>query len=164
MKFKGRIVWEKGYPYILTVILLVGISIFSCIDFLGDLRTENGVLIINAINLKLFSDSFLNCVLTVESIIFGFLLAVLALTVQSNSISIRELRKSNRFNELIVYNKHAVICAFWTIILTTILLLVGEYLEGYVCTILKYIWGGFSILNLFLTYRFLDIFYVLSKE
>ena len=99
-----------------------------------------------------------------ESIIFGFLLAVLALTVQSNSISIRELRKSNRFNELIVYNKHAVICAFWTIILTTILLLVGEYLEGYVCIIFKYIWGGFSILNLFLTYRFLDIFYVLSKE
>ena len=47
MKFKGRIVWEKGYPYILTVVLLVGISIFSCIDFLAGLRTENGVLIIN---------------------------------------------------------------------------------------------------------------------
>ena len=59
MKFKGRIVWEKGYPYILTVVLLVGISIFSCIDFLAGLRTENGVLIINAINLKLFSTHFI---------------------------------------------------------------------------------------------------------
>lgn len=164
MKSKRRMIWERGYPYILTVVLLGGIFIFSCIDFLTDLKTENGVLIINAINLKLFSDNFLNCVLTVESIIFGFLLAVLALTLQSNSISIQELRSSNRFNELIVYNKHAVICAFWTIILTTILLLVGEYLEGWVCIALKYIWGGFSILNLFLTYRFLDIFYVLSKE
>ena len=63
MKFKGRIVWEKGYPYILTVVLLVGISIFSCIDFLAGLRTENGVLIIKsfvyaAFQGRIFSFSF----------------------------------------------------------------------------------------------------------
>lgn len=159
-----KILWEQYYPYIITIFILGGILWLSHNEYVNILKTNNNSIVLNTINDKLFSDGVLNTILTIEGIIFGFLLAVLALTIQSTSLSIQELKKAGRFNEMIAYNKHSVICAFYTIIFTVILLLTNECFEGIAFTFFKYIWGGFTILNVILTYRFLDIFYTITKE
>lgn len=153
----GKQCWEKYYPYLITLFLLAIILWYANSDRVN-------LTILESTKKNLFSNGFLGSILTIESILLGFLLMVLTLTLQSNNKNMQELRKSKRFNELISYNRNAVIFSFWTIITTTIVMLTYGGLDHIVYSIFLYVWGGCTLISVIATFRFLDIFYALIKE
>lgn len=56
-------------------------------------------------------ESFMDKSIDISSISFGFLLAVLALLLQSDTPAITRIKESGRFGELINFNKKAVIAS-----------------------------------------------------
>lgn len=141
---------EKYYPSI-------GAASICIVLYL--LRENN---FIRFLYIGLYDDTFLTAILAAISIIFGFLLTAFSIICQSNSTPINELHSSNRFSELVTYNKQAVKGMFYNIILTSIFLLTHDKENDFV----RYdyfvaIWIYFIIYSSLLSYRFLNIFYKL---
>ena len=153
----GRLLWERNYPYIIALLLIIMIGILSH----EDLPCQ---IIMDQLKTKILSENILGAILTVESILFGFLLTVLTLTLQSDATSINEIKRAGRISELISYNKNAVITSFLTIITTTIVMLTHDITTHYLYTAFLYLWGFITLTNLLSTYRFLDIFYALIHK
>lgn len=152
-----RRIWEKIYPSAVSLLLLLG----------GFVLTRAGLIppaALASVKEKILSPGFLDTLVTVESILLGFLLAVFALVLQSGSPAIDELKRANRFRELIAYNRNAVIHSFLTVVLTLLVTLLLEPLPACARSLLLYLWLFSTLTSLLSTFRFLDIFYALIKQ
>lgn len=141
---------ERYYPFLSTMVICVLLYVFRSTSAISNLY------------MSVYNDTFLTAILTALSIIFGFLLTALTTIYQSTSQSIKEVKQAGRFDELISYNKKAVKWVFFSVVLTAIFLLSFQ-LES---KIPRYdyfvgIWIYVTIYSTFLSYRFLDIFYIL---
>jgi len=126
-----------------------------------------------AFSLSMDMGSFMDKTISFSSISFGFLLTVLSLLLQSNSPAINRIKASGRFDELINFNKKAVISS--ALLVFCALLYIGFRPDNQ-CDriILKYIVNVRTIadtiaLMIFIyqateVYLFLDLFYVIIKE
>ncbi len=85
-------------------------------------------------NLKFLDDvTFLDKVISISSTLFGFLLAVLALIIQSNSSTVEEMKRHGSFVRLIRLNKMTVTLAIITSFYSLILLLGLEIIREKSC-------------------------------
>ena len=107
--------------------------------------------------------TFISALVTAESIVFGFLLTTMVTLMQLNNSAIKNLIDTNRFPELIQYNKTAVIYSFLSVILTCVFLLTLEIQIPYY-NIFVAIWIFVMNMVIFLSYRFLNIFYSFLKR
>ncbi|UZH56335.1 hypothetical protein JRG66_05580 [Salinimicrobium tongyeongense] len=88
-------------------------------------------------NLKFLDDAtFLDKVISISSTLFGFLLAVLALIIQSNSSTIEGMKQHGSFVRLIRLNKMTVTLAIITSFYSLILLLGLEIIREKSCEVL----------------------------
>lgn len=145
---------ELYYPFalslVLTMTLLVFFSKFPLIKELGR---------------KLLLESNLTLIITIESTLFGFLLAVLALILQMNNKLIESIKRFNRYNDLISFCKKAVYSSFFTIFSAFIILIFMDIYLPYFIRLLFYSFFYFSfIYNILTTYRFINIFFKLAKS
>lgn len=141
---------ERYYPHVLA--FSSTLLVYLC------RKTEFIMHIVN----KLFEPEVLNLYITIQSIIFGFLLTVLAMSEQSSSKAIELLRSDGRIKELFKYNKTAVYSSCICIIFALFFVVT----EGYVFPNIMYqlILGLFSFIinfNILATFRYLRIFYLL---
>lgn len=123
---------------------------------------QKDTLLIKKLYAAICDCDFLTAILTVSSIIFGFLLTAFTLIYQSDSFVIKELKKINRFTELISYNKVAVKWAFYQVVLTSLLLLISDdYMKipYHECAVSFWIFA--TIYTCLLSIRFLNIFYLI---
>lgn len=139
---------EKVYPMLFSV----GICMLLYIN-----RNNS---IIKDFYAAIFDKDFLTAVLTVASIVFGFLLTAITIIYQSESPVIVELKRAGRFHELIDYNKTAVKCTFYLVLSTSILLMTFMYADTvpyYHCFVGLWVYMAFyaCLTNI----RFLNIFY-----
>lgn len=101
-----------------------------------------------------------------SSISFGFLLAVLAILLQSNTASINKIKEANKFNDLIFYNKKSVVSSLVLAIFCILYLALNLYkpstciLNDIVSTLLLTV----AIYQIIEVIIFLDLFYVLIKD
>lgn len=150
MSPRVKLYFERWYPFLGTSILC---SILVCF--------RNKTIIVS-ISDALYDSAFLTAILTALSIIFGFLLTSLATIYNSDSKPVQALKDAGRFKELISYNKTAVKWIFFSVIFTSIFLLSFKiensipYYEYFVS-----LWVYITIYAMFLSYRFLGIFYAL---
>jgi hypothetical protein len=110
---------------------------------------------------------FFDKVIGITTTLFGFLLAVLTLIVQSNSTIIQEMRAFGSYNRLISFNKKIVVLSAIICLVSLILLLTREQLVKDSPDLLKW----FSSVNFLLfmwtcfdTLIFILIFYKLISS
>lgn len=144
---------EVSYPLIISLIFII----FSVSKWGSDLFSNYLSSTITVFDFR----SFISTVITIESIIFGFLLTALALTIQTSTPSMTHIRQSGSYKKFIRYNKWAAYCSLLVVILSAILFLCPEKLPDYLY--IK-IWFGFIIFSFLLTYRYLRIFYIVINE
>jgi hypothetical protein len=99
----------------------------------------------------------------VGGILFGFLLTVLTLLIQTNSAVIKQLKNGGRFKDLISYNKEAVFCSVLLFSYSFLLLIYAEYIVVYTSFFVdKIAYGLFAsivLITVLKTYKFTKIFY-----
>ncbi len=107
-------------------------------------------------------DVFFDKVLSFSSTLFGFLLAVLTLIIQSSSKTIENMKKNKSYSRLISYNKSIVYISGLLSLLSLIFLSINDTcLSKYYQFLLLYssVCIGFSIALVVDTIIFLHIFY-----
>lgn len=90
---------------------IISITIFFDDMFAIVLFKDNEI--IDKCYYKCFDKTFISALVTAESIVFGFLLTTMVTLMQLNNSAIKNLIDTNRFPELIQYNKTAVIYSFY---------------------------------------------------
>lgn len=117
-------------------------------------------------------EKFVDKAVDVSSISFGFLLAVLALLLQTNTDKINIIKQSGRFSELINFNKKAVIASAITAILALVYVGLKLYENSAVInfhpntaikTVADTIFFACFAYQIVLVYLFLDLFYFIIK-
>lgn len=141
---------EKFYPFICTLIICG--TLYFC-------RNYN---IIRLLYSSIFDATFLTTILTASSIIFGFLLTAFGTIYSSNSTSITAVKKAHRFEEIVFYNKIAVVWMFISVVLTSLFLMTYN-LEAKIPHYDYFVafWVYSTIYSTILSFRFLDLFYIL---
>lgn len=81
--------------------------------------------------------TFLDKIISITTTLFGFLLAILTLIIQSNSSTINKMKKHGSFKRLILLNKVTVITSIINCIYSLFLLFTKEILENKSLTALK---------------------------
>ena len=145
--------WESYYPVILSAILTM-IFFFLCRIPLKE---------------KVFSKEIISVTINITGILFGFLLTVLALLLQSDSKSLKLIKVYGRFGELIKFNKSAVYASALSLILSLIFLIFIDLKPEkcfyiYLYESFKWFWFFILMTTILKTYRYVDIFYNLIKE
>lgn len=143
--------WEKLYPLLFSSMICLLLYFFK----------DNEI--IDKCYYKCFDKTFISALVTAKSIVFGFLLTTMVTLMQLNNSAIKNLIDTNRFPELIQYNKTAVIYSFLSVILTCVFLLTLEIQIPYY-NIFVAIWIFVMNMVIFLSYRFLNIFYSFLKR
>lgn len=121
---------------------------------------------------KLDMGKFVDKAIDISSISFGFLLAVLALLVQTSNSKIERIKVAGRFSELITFNKKAVMASALLAIIS--LIYVGLNLQtnnnqGYIFESLSFklfadiVFFAIFIYQIAVVYLFLDLFYFIMK-
>lgn len=85
----------------------------------------------------IFDATFLDKIISITTTLFGFLLAILTLIIQSNSSTINKMKKHGSFKRLILLNKLIVITSIINCIYSLLLLFAKENLENKSLTALK---------------------------
>lgn len=147
MSNKVRLHIEKHFSFYFT--MLTCIVLWLC---------RNCSILIYLFNNRLSDKDFLAALLTLSSIIFGFLLTTIIFLLQSESKSICIIKKLNRVNDLIKYNKKAVYSSFVTVVFTTIIMLLGD---RYNIDWLKSVWIYTTIYSAISSAQFLQLFFKL---
>lgn len=151
LKFLGD--WEKYYPYILSVILIIVIYKY----------------IPSELEFNIFRSNIFDSVLTLSGIAFGFLITVLSLLLQMTNRSLKLLKELDKFDLLISYNKQAVYNSAITMIFSLVLLIMfsNENITlpiSYQELIVGYVWL-YSILCMFFnTYRYTSLFFKIVRS
>lgn len=151
-KLKSRFC-EKYYPYFIAVLYLILI-------FLPCVRAILVSYISKALNMFNYRD-LISQIMTVQSILFGFLLTVLAITIQGNTESISYIKKSGRFNELISFNKQAIYSSLISVFVSLALYLLPTKEPSSTSLLL---WFGLTMLSFLLALRYIRIFFLIIKE
>lgn len=141
---------ERYYPYLILVVYLILI-------FIPGIKSCIFIYIGNALEIFSYRD-LISQVMTVESILFGFLLTVLAITIQTNTSGINHIRAAGRFNDLISFNKHAVYATLITVFFSLIIYLLPTKTPD--PTIL-FFWFGQTILSFLLSIRYVRLFFLI---
>lgn len=147
---KLNLFFERSYPLLFT--LLISLLLYTC-------RDSN---VIKLVYDSLFDATFLTAILTALSIVFGFLLTSFGTIYGSESAAVKAIKKFKRFPELVSYNKVAVHWVFFSVILTSLFLLSYKldpaipHYDYFVA-----VWVCSTIYSVLLSFRFLDLFYVL---
>ncbi len=113
------------------------------------------------------NDLFFDKLVDFTGIFFGFLLTVLTLLLQTNNEHIKRLKKLNRFNDLIFFNKEVVIISAIVCVYALFILACKENLHLFNPVIQKK-YGGLLLIFLLTvmiskTFTFLKIFYSIMK-
>ncbi|GAA4917447.1 hypothetical protein [Mucilaginibacter defluvii] len=140
----------------LSTVLALGFALMNCKFHLS-----------SKIDMESFSDKAID----ISSISFGFLLAVLALLLQSDTPSIQRIKQGGRFNELINFNKKAVVASALLAIIALLYLsfkVAIIHSSIYICGISIHEFIDCVILAVFTfqvieVYLFLDLFYTIIK-
>jgi len=113
-------------------------------------------------NKFMFDDTFFDKILVFSTTLFGFLLAVLTLLIQSNSKTVEALKEAKAFPRLIVANKHVVYLSGMLALLSLLIISVNEIWMVSKLGLLK-LFASFSVSILIIliidTTIFLIIFY-----
>ncbi|MDH6310462.1 hypothetical protein M2451_003734 [Dysgonomonas sp. PFB1-18] len=145
--------WEILYPYVFSSLGIIFVLIF-----------RKNELLISLIK-KILSSNILEIIITIESILFGFLLTILSLIIQMDNRAINAIKECGRYNQLIGFSKSAVFGSLITVILSLVLILINDYLtQDLFSYIVLLIWGFFFQFSLLSLYRFVHIFYILAKS
>ncbi len=145
--------WENYYPLFISIIITL-VFYFGC---KSTVRT------------KIFSKEIISVTITISGILFGFLLTILALLMQSDNNSMKLIKVYGRFGELIKFNKRAVYSSALSLILSLIFLVVIDT-EPIKCfyihlfELFKWLWFFVLVMTILKTFRYVDIFYSLIKE
>lgn len=110
---------------------------------------------------ELLKSEFLSIIVTIETTLFGFLLAILAIVLQLKGTVIDRIKRYNRFPDLINYNKASVAGCALTLVFATMLILFDKWM---CCAPVVALWIGLLVYNILSTYRFVSIFYVIAKS
>lgn len=150
MKKKYKLYIERYYPF--------GLTLSICILLYAFRNCE----VISLLYKSVFDSTFLSAILTSLSIVFGFLLTLFGIIYTSNSATIVALKTSNRFDELINYNKTSVLWTFISVVLTSIFLM-SFSIENQILYYDYFVafWVYSTIFSLITSFRFLDLFFVL---
>lgn len=145
--------WESYYPIVLSTVITI---IFFC--FCPDV-----------IAVKVFTKDIITVTITITGILFGFLLTVLALLMQSDSKSMKLIKVYGRFGELVKFNKRAVYSSALSLLLSLAFLIINDlkpevYLQVCLLEIFKWLWFFVVTATILKTYRYVDIFYNLIKD
>lgn len=145
---------EKFYPLILTIVgTIVIITLMHHITFFENLKEG------------MIKPDFLSLIVTVETTLFGFLLAIFAIILQMDNKIMELIKQNNRFTELIGYSKQSVLSCFLVIVFTSNIILFNDLIINNTFTEISFILWITSILYNFLcTYRFVHIFYNITKS
>lgn len=141
---------EKFYPFVFTLIICG--TLYFC-------RNYSTVKLLYS---SIFDATFLTTILTALSIIFGFLLTAFGTIYSSDSASVTAVKEVHRFKEIVFYNKIAVIWMFISVVLTSIFLM-SYNLETKIPHYDYFValWVYSTIYSTILSFRFLDLFYIL---
>jgi len=144
---------ENHYPVVISTILSVATFCFS------------NQPIVRIIAKKALSFNTLSLVITVETTIFGFLLAVLSIILQMRTKAIIEIKEANRYKDLIHFSKCAVYGAFFSAIASLTITLIADMLiiHNPLTYSILYIWEFIVLYSFFASTRFVNIFYILAK-
>lgn len=144
---------ENYYPIVISIILLI-------IVFCGSNQP-----IVRQIAKKAISYNILSLVITVETTVFGFLLAVLSIILQMNTKAIVEIKEANRYIDLIHFSKCAVYGAFFSAIFSLGITLIVDllFVRNLFTYSILFIWGFTILYSFFSSMRFVNIFYILAK-
>lgn len=145
--------WEQIYPSFISIVIVIILHMTLKEELLS----------------RIYSEKILSTSITLTGVLFGFLLTVLALLLQSDNKSIALMKDYNRFNELINYNKKAVYSAGLCFILSAIYLIIFDItfinkVSLFSLCLFKVIWLFVLCNTIFKTYRYIDIFYTLIKS
>ena len=141
---------ERFYPALLSVLV-------CCLLY----KYQNNP-IVQKIYAGIFNESFLTAILTVASIVFGFLLTAITIIYQSETHILTEIKRAGRFKELINFNKTAVKWTFYLVITTSIFLMTYERANSipyYHC--FTGLWVYMAFYACLTSIRFLNIFYLI---
>jgi hypothetical protein len=146
-------IWEKYYPYILSIIFILIIYKYISPE----------------LEVKIFRSNIFESVLTLSGISFGFLITVLSLLLQMTNRSLNMLKELDKFDLLISYNKEAVYNSAITMIFSLALLIM--FSDKIIDTpipchelVLGYIWL-YLILCMFVnTYRYTSLFFKIVRS
>jgi len=145
---------ERYYPLLLSIIV-VGLT-FSHEDriFIKDIAC------------KAFDFDIQSLLITIESILLGFILTVLALVMQIDNNAMRAIREANRYKDLVKYNEYAAYSTFISIVLSAVFIFTSNRLvdRSVYSSIFLYTWEFFIVYSFISTYRFMRIFFVIAKS
>lgn len=146
-------VLEEVYPYLISTVIVVSIWKFIPNEFIS----------------KIFLVRIIESVLTISGILFGFLMTVLTLLLQTNTEGIKAIKDANKFENLLNYNKHAVYNTVISMVVSLILLIFIDEeknisMNKWYNLLLGYTWVFIISSMLLNTYRYTRIFYTLIKK
>lgn len=146
--------WELIYPVLFAIcsVLIVYLELSTNITFKQIIH-------------RLLLDNSLTLIITIETTLFGFLLAVLALILQMNNKFIDALKEANRYKDLISFCKKAVYSTFVVIIVSILILLLKDLIIYHNIKLsIYYIFGFTLVYNILTTYRFVKVFFLLANS
>lgn len=141
---------EYCYPYVLSLIACVIVCILAHYGIMTDTILDN-----------IFDKELLSQIITIESIIFGFLLTGLSLILQMDNPAINAIKKVGRYPDLISYCKSAVISSLVAVIVSLLAMILHPIKDLWYLT---YPWLFFFLLSIFTLHRFVRIFFLLAKS
>jgi hypothetical protein len=127
-------------------------------------------LIYGIVNNQKIGTKLLEIIITLSTVVFGFLLTMLTILIQSSGKTIDLLKVTGRFKDLVYYNKEA--CYSSALLLLLSIIAIVFTLDGSIISeeMLRY-WKGFLIIwsvnivhLLVSTYRYVSIFYFIVQE
>jgi len=115
------------------------------------------------------NDKVINAIFTLSGVMFGFLLTILTILLQSSEKPFDLMKKYDRFKDLIDYNKGAVYSSGITLILSIIIIVYNsiQTVSTFVInskSIIEFVLLFFIILMALRAYRYVDIFYSLIRQ
>lgn|GEM_PF-4347829 len=137
---------EYWYPYVVSWGMCLLFYIFRDELFVRDLSS------------KIFRHEFLSLIITIESVLFGFLLTILSLVIQMDNKAVKALKESNKFVDLIGFCKSTLSMSFLTVLVSLLLILFSQNL------FLSIMWIFFFFSSMFTLFRFVRIFFVLAES
>lgn len=145
--------WEKYYPYFLSIILLLIFYLY----------------LPSKIQVKIFNENIFESVLTLSGISFGFLITVLSLLLQMTNRSLKMLKELDKFDLLISYNKQAVYNSALTMIFSLILLIITSNEDSPLLVsiheiIIGHLWLYLILCMIFNTYRYTSLFFNIVRS
>ena len=142
---------EKFYPCIISVI--AGVLVYC---FFAD-----GV--VSGVFGKIFASQFLSVIITVEGVLFGFLLTVLSVIMQMNNKELELIKELGRYKDLIGFGKSALFACFLVVAVSLVVLLISgnnELTYG----IFAAVWTFSFVLSILNLHRFVRVFFLIAKS